>query len=112
MVSSLPNSGHFLAIYSDPKAFENGNIIFGYPKEFDDPQVSDDLKFISNESMDFNDPKEFDDHQVFKDPKGISIGSMDFDNPKVYGNTPIFDGLVVHGIFMICKVTVCLPVHL
>ena len=45
-------------------------------------------------------------------PKGISIGSMDFDNPKVYSDTSIFDGLVVHGIFMICKVTVCLPVHL
>ena len=62
--------------------------------------------------MDFNDPKEFDDILVSPDPKGISIGSMDFDNPKVYGDTFIFDGLVVHGIFMICKVTVCLPVHL
>ena len=62
--------------------------------------------------MDFNDPKEFDDILVSPDRKGISIGSMDFDNPKVYGDTFIFDGLVVHGVFMICKVTVCLPVHL
>ena len=56
--------------------------MFDYPKEFDDPQVSDGLiKVISNESMDYN------------DPKGISIGSMDIDNPKVYGDTSIFDGL-------------------
>ena len=64
------------------------------------------------ERVDFDDPKEFDDPQIFDYPKGISIGSMDFDNPKVYSDTSIFDGLVVHGIFMICKVTVCLPVHL
>ena len=38
--------------------------------------------------------------EAFNDPKGISIGSMDFDNPKVYGDTFIFDGLVVHGVFM------------
>ena len=57
--------------------------MFDYPKEFDDPQVSDGLiKVISNESMDYN------------DPKGISIGSMDIDNPKVYGDTSISDGLV------------------
>ena len=53
-----------------------------------------------NGSMDFNDPKEFDDILVSPDQKGISIGSMDFDNPKVYGDTFIFDGLVVHGVFM------------
>ena len=62
--------------------------------------------------MNFNDPKEFDDPQIFDDPKGISIGSMDFDNSKVYSDTSIFDGLVVHGIFMICKVRECSPVHL
>ena len=44
--------------------------------------------------MDFNDPKEFDDPQVLDDLKEISIGSMDFDNPKVYGDTFISDGLV------------------
>ena len=54
----------------------NESMDFNDPKELDDPQGHDDLKFISNESMDFNDPKEFDDHQVFKDPKGTSIGSM------------------------------------
>ena len=48
----------------------------------------------------FDDPKEFDNSMIFDDPKGISIGSMDFDNPKVYGDTFIFDGLVVHGVFM------------
>ena len=53
--------------------------MFDYPKEFDDPQVSDGL---INESIDYN------------DPKGISIGSMDIDNPKVYGDTSISDGLV------------------
>ena len=40
--------------------------------------------------MDSDDPKEFDDPQLFDDLKGISIGSMNFDNPEVY----IFDGLV------------------
>ena len=96
----------------NPIVISNRNIVFDGPKEFDDPEVCDGLKDISNESMDFSDPKEFDDPQVFNDPNGISIGRMDFDNPKVYSDTSIFDGLVVHGIFMICKVTVGLPVHL
>ena len=39
-------------------------------------------------------PKEFDDPQLFDDLKGISIGSMNFDNPEVYSDTSIFDGLV------------------
>ena len=48
--------------------------------------------------MDFNDPKEFDDPQVLDDLKEILIGSMDFDHPKVYGDTSISDGLVFQGI--------------
>ena len=44
--------------------------------------------------MNFNDPKEFDDPQVLDDLKEILIGSMDFHNPKVYGDTSISDGLV------------------
>ena len=73
-LGSGANSGYFLAIWSDSKVIFNGNNVFGDPKWFDDPQVSDGLKVISNESMDFNDPKELDDPQVFDDSKGISIG--------------------------------------
>ena len=39
----------------------NRNIIFAVPKEFVDPQVSDDLKVNSIRNMNFNDPMEFDD---------------------------------------------------
>ena len=88
-LGSGADSGYFLSIWSDSKVIFNGNNVFGDPKWFDDPQVSDGQKVISDESMDFNDPKELDDPQVFDDSKGISIGSMDFDNPKVYG-TSIF----------------------
>ena len=79
--------GTFFAIWSDPKVFSNGNIVFDDPKEFDDPQVSDSLKVISNGGMDFND-------KINDKTKGISIESMDFDNPNVFGDTSIFDGLV------------------
>ena len=48
---SLANSGYFLAIFSDPKVFSNGNIVSDDQKEFDAPQVSDDLKIISNERI-------------------------------------------------------------
>ena len=72
----------------------NRNIVFVVPKEFGDPQVSDDLKVNSIKSMNLNVLEEFDDPQLFDDPKENSIGSMDFDNPKVYGDTSIFDGLV------------------
>ena len=34
---------------SDPIVFSNGSIVFDDPKEFDDPQVSDNLEVISNE---------------------------------------------------------------
>ena len=71
-----------------PKLLRVGNNVFGDPKEFDDPQVSDSLKVISSECVDFDDSKEFDDPKAFDDPKGISIGSMDFDNPKVYDESP------------------------
>ena len=43
---------------SDPIVFSDGNIVFDYSKEFDDPQVSDSLKVILNESMDLNDPED------------------------------------------------------
>ena len=98
--------GHFSYYLICSKVFLIGNIFF------DDPQVHHSLKVILNKCVDFDDPKEFDDSQIFDDPKGISIGSMDFDNPKIYDDTFIFDGFVVHGVFTICKVTVCLPVHL
>ena len=48
-VPSLANSGYFPTILSDPKVFPNGIIVFDDPKEFDDPQVSDNLEVISNE---------------------------------------------------------------
>ena len=80
---------------SNPIVFSNRNIVFDGPKEFDDPEVCDDLKDISNESMDFNDPREFHDPQVSNDPKGISFGRMDFDNPKVYADTSKFGGFVL-----------------
>ena len=74
--SGLPN---FLAATSDAKVFSNECMVFDYPKEFDDPPVSDGLKVISNERM-------------------------DFDDPKVYKDTSIFDGLVVKVIFMLIDV--------
>ena len=78
--SGWANSGYFLATQSDPA-------------EFDDRQVCESLEVISNECVDFDYPKELNDPQVSDDPKRIWIENMDFD-PKVYGDTSSIDGLV------------------